>query len=98
MSILCHFYGGWFHVELVIRQNKGLLSPSTILLAVDDPRPNIGSGSATLNALLCVTEYLAAHNNERVKLTVMIVNRNQLPCSVLWLDINVEVYLPWFSV
>lgn len=39
-----------------------------MLLAVDDPRHNIGSGSATLNALLCVTEYLAAQNNEKVSM------------------------------
>ena len=55
-----------FNTELHIRQGKGLLSSSTVLLAVDDPRHNIGSGSATLNALLCVTEYLAAQNNEKV--------------------------------
>lgn len=58
-----------FNAELHIRQGKGLLSSSTVLLAVDDPRHNIGSGSATLNALLCVTEYLAAQNNEKVSAT-----------------------------
>ena len=52
--------------ELHIRQGKGLISSNTVLLAVDDPRHNIGSGSATLNALLCVTEYLAAQNNDKV--------------------------------
>ena len=61
------------NTELLIRQNKGLLSSSTILLAVDDPRHNIGSGSATLNALLCVTEYLAAHNNETVSDVLIIM-------------------------
>ena len=51
-----------FHLitELQIRQKKGLLDHDTFLLAVDDPKPNIGSGSATLNAVLCVGEYLAA--------------------------------------
>jgi len=45
---------------LLIRQEKGLLSKDAVLLAIDDPRPNIGSGSATLNALLCVAEHMAA--------------------------------------
>ena len=62
----------FLYTELLIRQNKGLLSSSTILLAVDDPRHNIGSGSATLNALLCVTEYLAAQNNETVSVVLII--------------------------
>ena len=31
-----------------------------LLLAIDDPKPGIGSGSATLNALLVVTEHLSA--------------------------------------
>ena len=60
-SLCCFMY-----TELHIRQGKGLLSSGTVLLAVDDPRHNIGSGSATLNALLCVTEYLAAQNKEKV--------------------------------
>ncbi len=48
------------HVELHIRQRKGILSRDVAFLVVEDPKPNVGSGSATLNALLCVAEYLAA--------------------------------------
>ena len=54
-------------VEMKIRQEKGLLSKNAILLAIDDPKPNIGSGSATLNALLCVAEYLAAREGRTVR-------------------------------
>lgn len=54
-------------IELKIRQKKGLLSKDAILLAIDDPKPNIGSGSATLNAMLCVAEYLAAREGMTVR-------------------------------
>ena len=36
-------------------------------MAVDDPKPNIGSGSATLNALISVTECLAAREGHKVR-------------------------------
>ena len=52
--------------ELQIRQEKGLICASAAILAVDDPRPNIGSGSATLNALISVTECLAARQGHKV--------------------------------
>jgi len=54
-----------FRNELLIRQQKRLLSRDAVLLAVDDPKPNIGSGSAALNALICVAEYLAAHEGHK---------------------------------
>lgn len=53
-------------LELDYFQKLDLISPDTFLLAVDDPRPNIGSGSAVLNALLCVSEHLAAHSGYSV--------------------------------
>lgn len=53
--------------ELHIRQKKGLVDEDAVLLVVDDPKPNIGSGSATLNALLCVAEYLAAKEGMTVR-------------------------------
>ena len=46
--------------ELKIRQEKGVICSKAAILAVDDPKPGIGSGSATLNALISVTESLAA--------------------------------------
>ncbi|XP_065920232.1 L-fucose kinase-like [Dysidea avara] len=51
-----------FQKELNYYQKLGSIHPDTFLLAVDDPRPNIGSGSAVLNALLCVSEHLAARS------------------------------------
>jgi len=56
-----------FNIELKCYQELGLIHPGTFLLAVDDPRPNIGSGSAVLNALLCVSEHLAARSGSTVK-------------------------------
>lgn len=55
------------HSELEIRQQKGLLSKDAVLLAVEDPKANIGSGSACLNALLCVAEFLAAREGMTVR-------------------------------
>ena len=57
-----------FHfLELEVRQKKGTLSQNTAFLVVEDPKRNIGSGSATLNALLCVAEYLAAKEGMTVR-------------------------------
>lgn len=42
------------------RQRYGLIDKSSIILTVNDPQDRIGSGGATLNALLVATEYLSA--------------------------------------
>ena len=55
LVFLCLFY-----IELDLYQSKGKISKDVVLLAIDDPRAGIGSGSATLNALLVVTEHLSA--------------------------------------
>lgn len=52
--------------ELRILQARNIISKSTKILTVEDPASNIGSGAATLNALLVVTEYLSAHNGYTV--------------------------------
>ncbi|KAI6652050.1 L-fucose kinase [Oopsacas minuta] len=49
-----------FQAELVIRQKKGIINRETAIITVDDPKPRIGSGSATLNALLLVSELLSS--------------------------------------
>ncbi|XP_067928995.1 L-fucose kinase-like [Watersipora subatra] len=46
--------------ELKARQSRGLIPEETILLVIDDPVQGIGSGGATLNALLVITEHLAS--------------------------------------
>lgn len=46
--------------ELELHQSKGLISKDTLVLALEDPRGGVGSGGATLNALLVVTEHLSA--------------------------------------
>ena len=46
--------------ELELRQSKGLISKDTLVLALEDPRGDVGSGGATLNALLVATEHLSA--------------------------------------
>jgi fucokinase len=42
------------------RQRYGLIDKSTIILTVNDPQDKIGSGGATLNALLMATQFLSA--------------------------------------
>ncbi|KAL0967867.1 hypothetical protein UPYG_G00258650 [Umbra pygmaea] len=50
-----------FQRELEIRQQRGGLSQRTLLLTVSDPQePGLGSGGATLNALLVAAEHLSA--------------------------------------
>ncbi len=50
-----------YQQEMNRLQQKGLIAEQTIVLAVPDPSSErIGSGGATLNALLTVTEYLSA--------------------------------------
>ncbi|XP_069757073.1 L-fucose kinase isoform X3 [Narcine bancroftii] len=49
-----------FHRELEIRQRKGSIAPGVALLTVEDPEAHVGSGGATLNALLVAAEHLSA--------------------------------------
>ncbi|XP_075045508.1 LOW QUALITY PROTEIN: L-fucose kinase [Mixophyes fleayi] len=49
-----------FQRELEIRQRRGVLPPDTLILTVEDPQAHVGSGGATLNALLVATEHLSA--------------------------------------
>ena len=53
--------------ELEIRRQLGWIGFNTLLLTVEDPKPNIGSGSALLNALLCVAERLSAKKGLTVR-------------------------------
>uniref|UniRef100_A0AAY5EAF0 L-fucose kinase n=1 Tax=Electrophorus electricus TaxID=8005 RepID=A0AAY5EAF0_ELEEL len=46
--------------QLEVRQQRGLLPPGALLLTVADPKERLGSGGATLNALLVATEHLSA--------------------------------------
>ena len=46
--------------ELKARQSQGLISDDTLLLTVADPASRVGSGGATLNALLVATEHLSS--------------------------------------
>ncbi|KAJ8302778.1 hypothetical protein KUTeg_019174 [Tegillarca granosa] len=59
----------WTHVlqkELEIRQSKGYIDKETIILTVEDPKSNVGSGGATVNALLTVAEYISAQKGYTV--------------------------------
>nr|XP_023838860.1 L-fucose kinase [Salvelinus alpinus] len=50
-----------FQRELEVRQQRGDLLQGTLLLTVSDPQePGLGSGGATLNALLVAAEHLSA--------------------------------------
>ncbi|XP_043351119.1 L-fucose kinase isoform X3 [Dermochelys coriacea] len=49
-----------FQKELEIRWRRGVLGPHPLLLTVEDPTARVGSGGATLNALLVAAEHLSA--------------------------------------
>lgn len=49
-----------FQKELEIRQRRGVLPTDTLILTVEDPQAHVGSGGATLNALLVAAEHLSA--------------------------------------
>ncbi|XP_032709869.1 L-fucose kinase isoform X2 [Lontra canadensis] len=49
-----------FQTELEVRQKREQIPPGTLLLAVEDPETRVGSGGATLNALLVAAEHLSA--------------------------------------
>ncbi|XP_051548689.1 L-fucose kinase [Myxocyprinus asiaticus] len=49
-----------FQRELEVRQKRGVLPAGTLLLTVPDPDARLGSGGATLNALLVTAEHLSA--------------------------------------
>ena len=46
--------------ELEIRQKREQIPAGTLLLVVEDPEVHVGSGGATLNALLVAAEHLSA--------------------------------------
>ncbi|XP_060041157.1 L-fucose kinase isoform X3 [Erinaceus europaeus] len=49
-----------FQRELEVRQKREQISAGTLILAVEDPETQVGSGGATLNALLVAAEHLSA--------------------------------------
>ncbi|XP_056381408.1 L-fucose kinase isoform X2 [Hyla sarda] len=49
-----------FQRELEIRQRRGVLPADTLILTVEDPQAHVGSGGATLNALLVAAEHLSS--------------------------------------
>ncbi|KAI0236301.1 L-fucose kinase [Lamellibrachia satsuma] len=53
-------------IELDIWQTKGIIEEGVILLTVEDPSSQVGSGGATLNALLVVTEHICARQGYSV--------------------------------
>lgn len=46
--------------ELTLRKHLEIISSETVTLALEDPKEQVGSGGATINALLVVTEFLSA--------------------------------------
>ncbi|KAM5297614.1 L-fucose kinase isoform 4-T6 [Glossophaga mutica] len=49
-----------FQRELEVRQKREQIPAETLVLAVEDPETRVGSGGATLNALLVAAEHLSA--------------------------------------
>uniref|UniRef100_A0AAY4CU99 L-fucose kinase n=1 Tax=Denticeps clupeoides TaxID=299321 RepID=A0AAY4CU99_9TELE len=55
-----------FQRELEARRQRGCLAADTLLLTVCDPQERLGSGGATLNALLVAAEHLSARSGHTV--------------------------------
>ncbi|XP_042336778.1 L-fucose kinase isoform X2 [Sceloporus undulatus] len=55
-----------FQKELEVRRARGFLGRNPILLTVEDPKVQVGSGGATLNALLVAAEHLSARAGHTV--------------------------------
>ncbi|XP_053742256.1 L-fucose kinase isoform X2 [Synchiropus splendidus] len=55
-----------FQRELDLRQQKGSLSQDTLVLVVQDHQESLGSGGATLNALLVAAEHLSSRAGHTV--------------------------------
>lgn len=69
LLIITHIYFLSFSCsELDARQSKCYIDKDTVLLVISDPIEGIGSGGATLNALLVITEHLAAQAGYTVRL------------------------------
>lgn len=54
------------YLEIDFLKKKNRISESATILVIEDPAKNLGSGAATLNALLVATEYLSAKRNYMV--------------------------------
>uniref|UniRef100_H2YTS9 Uncharacterized protein n=1 Tax=Ciona savignyi TaxID=51511 RepID=H2YTS9_CIOSA len=52
--------------QLDMRQKLGILAKDLLILCIEDPQEGLGSGGATLNALLVVTELLSAQRDYTV--------------------------------
>jgi fucokinase len=58
---------------LEARQAKGEIEKDVILLTVEDPKTNVGSGGATINALLTVCEHISARQGFTVSTVTPVV-------------------------
>lgn len=64
-------HGGVCVPELEVRQKRGVLPADALLLTVPDPNARLGSGGATLNALLVAAEHLSARAGYSVSFTLL---------------------------
>uniref|UniRef100_A0A8B9JNX4 L-fucose kinase n=1 Tax=Astyanax mexicanus TaxID=7994 RepID=A0A8B9JNX4_ASTMX len=55
-----HWRSKLLTLKLEMRQQRGVFPPEALLLTMPDPQERIGSGGATLNALLVAAEHLSA--------------------------------------
>ena len=68
LAITCRskLYASAIQEQLELKQELGSLPKSLAILYIEDPLEGIGSGGATLNALLVVTEHLSARSGYNV--------------------------------
>lgn len=89
--------GGWgagascvLTTELEVRQKREQIPAGTLLLAVEDPEMRVGSGGATLNALLVAAEHLSA----RAGFTVSAYVAPFLPLRLCWGGLSPDERVP----
>ncbi|KAL3859604.1 hypothetical protein ACJMK2_009860 [Sinanodonta woodiana] len=91
--------------ELEIRQEKGYIDKDVFLLTVEDPKQNVGSGGASINALLTVAEYISAQRGytllnpdvlQKTKILILHVGRTYLydPCGRPFVTLPIKYKAP----
>lgn len=72
--------------ELEVRRDRGALGQHPILLTVEDPKVQVGSGGATLNALLVAAEHLSARAGYTVRECLLGSYSPWVSCSLAVLE------------
>ena len=73
--------------ELESRQKKGLVDRSTLVLAIEDPARDVGSGGATLNALYITAEHLGTRQVRELCNLSLVFRWKALLDDMIWVNV-----------